>query len=885
MTPERWQQIERVFLDAVEINSPEELTRFLSEACGTDDELRGAVEKLLEQDIAAENLLSEPLLKRSGLHYLAAQLENSDALIGRKIGAYLIEHEIGRGGMGAVYRATRDDGEFRQTVAVKLIKRGMDTDFILRRFRRERQILASLNHPFISRLLDGGTTSEGSPYFVMEFVAGESLYNFCDRRELSVRERLELFLKICQAVQFAHQNSVVHRDLKPSNILVKEDGTPKLLDFGIAKVLNPDNFDETIEPTATAMRLMTPDYASPEQICGAPVTAASDVYSLGVVLYELLTGHRPYRFKNRTPHEITRVVCEEPPERPTGNIARRDTLLPMNEATTVLDVCRSRGKSRIEDLQRELSGDLEKITLKSLRKEPLERYRTVAELSDDVGRYLSGEPVEADEFYGVPVTGSALVNIAEPSFSSGEKSVAVLPLKLLRIALSENTGDEYLCIGLADALISRLSNVRRFNVRPTSSVLAYQSRDVDAFAAGRELNVDFVVDGNLRRVGGRLRISAQLLSVKENSTRWGQTFDEEFADVLTIEDVISEKITKSLVPQLTDDDELQMKKRGTDNPEAFESYLRGRFHWNSFTEEGFAKAIAAFDQAVALDPGYALAYAGIADYYIWLGVYGVRPSVESFRLAQRAARRAIELDAELSDAHASLGSAILCGEFDWKQGEKSCRRALELNPHNATAHIWFAFQLFMEARFDEGEFHARRAVELDPLSPVNSYNLGWCLYFARKFDESIAQQRKTIHEHPLYAIAYYGLAWSLRATGEHDEAVGAARRAVELSDKSPFWLTMLAQTLAAAGIRDEAREILRGLLQTSETRFVSPYHLALIYCFLKEPEKAFDYLERSLKIREAWIVWSAVEPVFENLRRDARFQKILRTMNYPSKNV
>jgi serine/threonine protein kinase len=254
---------------------------------------------------------------------LESLVEEKDPMIGRRLGAYRIEREIGRGGMGAVYEAIRADNEFNKRAAIKLVKRGMDTDFILRRFRKERQILAALDHPHIGGLLDGGTTEDGLPYFVMEYIEGQPLYSYCDTHELSITERLKLFRSICDAVNYAHQKQVVHRDIKPSNVLVTSDGVPKLLDFGIAKLLNPQIAgDITHDPTATAMRLMTPEYASPEQVQGAPTNPTTDVYSLGVLLYELLTGHRPYRLVNRAPHEIARVICEESPAPPSIIITR-----------------------------------------------------------------------------------------------------------------------------------------------------------------------------------------------------------------------------------------------------------------------------------------------------------------------------------------------------------------------------------------------------------------------------------------------------------------------------------------------------------------------------------------------------------------------------------
>jgi serine/threonine protein kinase len=286
MTPERWLQVEEIFQVALDLK-PGERERYLSKACVDDASLRQEVETLLSQHESAGDLLDEPLYGETGMNALQSfAREEADPMLGRRLGAYQIQKEIGRGGMGAVYEAIRVDLEFNKRVAISLVKRGMDTDFILRRFRKERQILAALDHPHIALLLDGGTTEDGLPYFVMEFIEGQPLYRYCDDHKLSIAERLKLFRSICDAVHYAHQKQVVHRDIKPSNVLVTAEGIPKLLDFGIAKLLNPDLAgDITHDPTATAMRLMTPEYASPEQVQGEPTSPTTDVYSLGVLLY------------------------------------------------------------------------------------------------------------------------------------------------------------------------------------------------------------------------------------------------------------------------------------------------------------------------------------------------------------------------------------------------------------------------------------------------------------------------------------------------------------------------------------------------------------------------------------------------------------------------
>ncbi|HZH35566.1 MAG TPA: protein kinase, partial [Pyrinomonadaceae bacterium] len=579
-------------------------------------------------------------------------LNGDDPMLGKRIGVFRLTRELGRGGMGAVYLAERADGEFRQKVAVKLIKRGMDTDFIIRRFRHERQILAALDHPNIARLMDGGTTDDGLPYFVMEFIEGEPLHRYCDARRLSIRQRLQLFKQICSAVAYAHEHQIVHRDIKPGNILVPPSGVPKLLDFGIAKILDPDLIHESINPTSTMMRLMTPEYASPEQVRGLPVTPSSDVYALGVLLYELVTGHRPYSFEGRSPHEISRVICESDPALPSQSVVQSENLLPSYVSNQIKweRSAEMRG-AKPELLQQELNGNLDNIILKSLCKEPEGRYSSVKEFSDDIARYLDGESVSA-EACAVTVSGQFDKAFSD-STPTGSRSIAVLPFKMLHLIADENTGDRFLGLGLADALITRLSNIRRFIVRPTSSVLRYGEGQFDPFGAGKELSVEFILDGHIQRAGARIRVSVQLLNVAEKTTVWAERFDENFTDVLSLEDAISTKVAEALIPRLTIDERQHLLKRGTDNAEAFESYLRGRYHWNSFTEEGFAKAIVAYNQAIALDPNYALAYTGVADYYIWLGIYGVLPPHECFLAAKEAASKSVELDPQLSEAHAS----------------------------------------------------------------------------------------------------------------------------------------------------------------------------------------------------------------------------------------
>jgi len=387
MNPQRWQQVKEILHEATERDA-QGRTAFILTACAGDDELRREVESLIEYESSVENFIEESAFALTADSFA----QNDLTMVGRRIGHYRIEREIGRGGMGAVYLGVRID-DYEKRVAIKLIKRGMDTDFILRRFLAERQILASLDHPNIARILDGGTTEDGLPYFVMEYVEGEPLDDYCKNKSLNINGRLGLIRIVCAAISYAHQNLVVHRDIKPSNILVTSDGVPKLLDFGIAKLLATEDVAET-HLTATAMRLITPEYASPEQARGERVTTASDVYSLGIVLYELLCGQHPYQFKNRRPDEIARTITGQEPERPSTAIFRSTLEQDTNESVNQNPVYDLTGGER-KRWQRNLQGDLDNIVLKSLRKDPARRYASVEQFSEDIRRHLAGLPVRA----------------------------------------------------------------------------------------------------------------------------------------------------------------------------------------------------------------------------------------------------------------------------------------------------------------------------------------------------------------------------------------------------------------------------------------------------------------------------------------------------------
>ena len=405
LSPERWRQVKELLGAALECE-PHQRPAFLAKACAGDAQLRAEVESLLTLEEEAASFIEAPAFEVSP-HDIDTPTRGYEtslstpppaSIAGQRIGPYKVLREIGHGGMGAVYLASRADDQYRKQVAIKFIKRGMDTEFVLQRFRNERQILAALDHPNIAHLLDGGTTEDGLPYLVMEYIEGTPLDTYCDSHKLITIERLKLFRQVCAAVHYAHQRLVVHRDLKPSNILVTAEGTPKLLDFGIAKLLAPELAGQTLDPTSPALRLMTPAYASPEQVRGEPITTASDVYALGVVLYELLTGHRPYRFKSELPHEIMRAICEDEPARPSTAITRIEEVRSTDGAMPITLTPETVSQTRDgqpDKLRRKLKGDVDNIVLMALRKEAQRRYPSVEQFSEDLKRHLEGLPVIA----------------------------------------------------------------------------------------------------------------------------------------------------------------------------------------------------------------------------------------------------------------------------------------------------------------------------------------------------------------------------------------------------------------------------------------------------------------------------------------------------------
>jgi eukaryotic-like serine/threonine-protein kinase len=894
MTPERWQQVKELFQSVVECETSQRAA-FLDEACAGDSDLRRELEILLASDKRAENFLEAPVAS-------LRTDQPTESLVRRRIGPYQIRREIARGGMGAVYLAERADDQFQKQVAIKVVKRGMDSDAILRRFRNEQKILANLDHPNIARLIDGGTTEDGLSYFIMDYVEGLPIDGYCDTHQLPTPERLKLFRTVCSAVEYAHQHHVVHRDLKPRNILVTGDGVPRLLDFGIAKVLNPDEVSQTTGLSG-ALRLMTPRYASPEQVRGEPVTPASDVYSLGVILYELLTGHHPYRLQSLTPQEIERVIREEEPEKPSAAIHRVEDVPGADGVARITLTPESVSKTREgepEKLRRRLTGDLDNIALMALRKEPERRYASPAQLSEDIRRHLEGRPVLARNdtlvyrsakfikrnkavliallvvMIVVGLINAGLYLLRDRTIGKAINSVAVLPLK----NLSGDPEQEYFADGMTEALITDLGKIGALRVTSRTSVMRYKEDRKPLPEIARQLKVDGVVEGSVLRSGDRVRITAQLIEAATDQHLWSRSYERDLRDVLALQSEVAQAIAQEIKIKLTPQEQTRLASARPVHREAYDAYLKGHYFWNKGTEEARKRSVDYFNQSIEKDPSYAPAYAGLAESFLALQVHGTWSPREFLPKAKAAAMRAVELDDTLAEARTALGHVKYRYERDLVGAEREYRRAIDINPRYADAHVWYGYLLAAIGQRDASIAEMKQALELEPLSLMIHHHLTWAFYYTGQYDEAIEQARKVIEMDPNFSPGHLNLGIACERKGMYKEAIAELEKAVYLS-REPQAMAALGHAYAVSGRKKQAEKMLGQLRELSKRRHVSPRFIALIYVGLGEKEQALEWLHKAYEQYSHGLNILRADSRFDGLRSDPRFADLLRRLGLP----
>jgi len=873
MTRDEWQQVKAIAIEALAQPDAERFA-FVAARCGLDEPLCREVESLLASMASATHLYERPAFPAEAvLTALADTQEAPASVVGRRIGAYRVVAELGRGGMGVAYLGERADDAFDKRVAIKVIKRGMDTDAIQRRFRHERQILANLDHPNIATLLDGGTTDDGLPYFIMEYVDGLPIDAFCDTNRLSISERLKLFQAVCAAVHYAHENRVIHRDLKPANIVVTTSAVPKLLD--------PEHGLQTTDGTLLA-RAMTPQFASPEQMCGQPLTAPSDVYSLGVLLYLLLTGRHPYRFDGCTPLEAVRVVCEDTPAKPSAAVDG--------------DASQLRAE-RPDQLRRRLSGHLDTITLTALRKDPERRYPSARALSDDIQCHLDGQPIAARadrvavrlasfvrgkgrrrwlaaaSLCALVLVGAAvaLTTWNSQSRAGGVESIAVLPL-------STSGGDpevEYLSDGITEHLINRLSRLPRVKVIARDSVHRYKGQAIDPQEVGRQLGVQAVLTGTIVLRGDALSLDAELVDARDRRRLWAEHYDRQISDLQLLQTEVAQQIANGMRLRFSSQEQTQFSRSETRSPEAYTLYLKGRYFWNRRTTGDLRKSIGYFKQAVEQDSLFALAYAGLADAQSILTEYHAAPARDTYQEAKNAAEMALAIDPDLAEAHTSLAYIRQFYEWDWVGAEQEFRRALELNPNYATGHQWYAEYLSAMGRHEEALAEIRLASNIDPLSLIVNSVEANLLYMARRYDEAIQKSYSVVDMDPNFPEAYEYLKRSYDQTRSFPQAIAARQKRRSILGLDSSETPALRAAASAKSPRVYWRSRLEQELEEGKEEGLQAFEMAEILAQAGDKDRALNWLEQACADDDFMIMYIRVAPNLDSLRSEPRFQALL----------
>lgn len=909
MTPERWQQVDRLFHLALE-QGTDVRGAFLMEACAGDNLLRGEVESLIESHDRPGSFID------GSAGDIAADLfSDSEAeLLGQTVGHYKILSLLGEGGMGQVYLA--EDQRLGRRVAFKRLPAEFTfSPDRVRRFEQEARAASALNHPNIVTIHEIGQT-DGNQFIVTEFVEGRTLRQLMNARPFNLNEALNVCMQVAGALTAAHAAGIVHRDVKPENIMVRADGYVKILDFGLAKLTErtttgAEPETDTLLRSNPGLIMGTVQYMSPEQARGREIDGRADIWSLGVVLYELLVGQVP--FTGETPSHVM-VSVMEGEFRPLADCVT----VPVELDRIVTKSLRKNKKERYETA-RELAHDLknlkQELQLEGRMKESVladnksigtllqsgERKTgslapALAAATLNVGvvyptssaKYLVGE-FQRHKRGVVIITAVAVMAIAAVTyfywsrnhFPAGDAidSIAVLPF----VNEGGDSSNQYLCEGITDSIINSLGGLPSLRVVPFNSVITYKGKQTDPQSAAKALNVRAVLVGRLTQQGDNLIVSTELVDARDNRLLWGEKYNRKLSDLLVVQTAIAQEISQNLRLRLSPQEQKQLAKRYTENTEAYRLYILGSYSSRGAPgKEKLAESIKYFEQAIKLDPRYALAYAGLATTYKELGLRGFLTPKEAWQKVQEAALKAVELDDTLAEAHAALSTAKHAR--DWVGAGKEAKRALDLDPNSAGVNRGYALYLAYSGRSDEALEYAKRAEDLDSRNPSSlrpPATLPLVYFLARKYDLAIDEYRKALDNNPTNAQFHFFLGEAYVANGNYLDGVAELQKAVALDDSPERWdrQPVLAYAYAVSGQRDKAVTILNEQKRLAKQRYISPYNFAIIYTGLGDKDGAFAALSQAVD-EEAYVASQIpARPMFDSLRSDLRYKELLRHMN------
>jgi eukaryotic-like serine/threonine-protein kinase len=754
------------------------------------------------------------------------------------ISHYRISRKLGAGGMGEVYLA--EDTRLGRQVALKFLPASYQYDADRRaRFMKEARAASALRSPYIAAIYDIGEQN-GQMFLVMEYVEGELLAARIERQPIPAREAIDIAGQIADALDEAHGLGIVHRDIKSANLIWTPRGLVKMLDFGLAKVSpapgrsNSSDYTTPLgQQTAAGIVLGTVTYMSPEQALGRAIDGRTDIFSLGVVIYEMLTRRLPFTGASAT-EIIDQILHAEPP--------------PVSRFTA------------------DAPAELERIVRKCLEKDRARRYQSARELTIDLRNLRRDLDSGAVASSTLTAWGHATAPVRRPRPRRAIDSLAILPLA----NQSRDPETDYLADGITESIINNLSQIGKLRVMARSTVFRYKGRELDPLQVGRELGVRAILIGRMLKRGDMLIIKVELVDAGDGSHLWGENYNRPMADIFAVEADISSVISEKLRLRLDSAQKKRLAKRHTDKTEAYHLYLKGRSFWNKRTTDSLKRGIDYFNRAIAADPNYALAYAGLADSYNILASYSALAPEEAFPKARAAATQALALDQRLPEAHASLAFVTFGYSWEFAQADREFKRALRLNPGYAVAHQWYALYLAAMRRMDEAVAEIQRAEQLDPLSLPIITNKGWILYLARRNDEAQENLLKALELDPDFVLAHRRLGQVYEAKQMFNEARLAYERCLALAPDDAESLAALGHAYGVSGEAEQARGIIARLTQISPRRYVPAYLMGVIHIGLGEADAAFAWLEKAFAERYGFLAYLNVSPVFDPLRQDER---------------